>query len=53
MDISDYPANWRWEGDMANWASREVGNTQMDFKQWGSWLEEVRLARYLTWRRVA
>lgn len=34
MDISGYLANWRWEGNMVNWASREVADTQMDIEQW-------------------
>lgn len=50
MDFSDSPANWRWEGRLVDWASREVGNPQMDFKQWGFWLGEVSLARYLNCR---
>lgn len=53
MDFSDSPANWRWESGLVDWASREVDNPQMNFKQWGFWLGEVSLARYLNWRHIA
>lgn len=50
MDFSDYPVVGRWGGSVVDWASREVDNPEMDFKQQGFWLGAVGLARYLNCR---
>lgn len=53
MDLKDYPADWREEGGMVAWASREVCDPQINFKQWESWLAEVSQARYLNSGRIS
>lgn len=51
--LNDRPANGLREGNMVDWARAQVDNPQMDFKQWGFWLREVRLARCLNERHIA